>query len=79
MSDLQPVLRERGAELIMNTALKPYGRDIPIKRILQDTGFVPAATVYRPWAETKGYCPYCRQDYCICDAVLYIREFEGAK
>ncbi|MCR4806012.1 MAG: hypothetical protein K5981_10260 [Clostridia bacterium] len=79
MSGLQPVLRERGAELIMNTALKPYGRDIPIKRILQDTGFVPAAAVYRPWAETKGYCPYCGQDYCICDAVLYIREFEGAK
>ena len=79
MSDLQPVLRERGAELIMNTALKPYGKEIPIKRILQDTGFVPVLTMSRPWAETKGYCPYCMQDYCICDAVLYIREFKEAE
>ena len=76
MSDLQPVLRARGAELLMNTALKPYGREIPIRRILRDTGFVPVLTMYRPWAETDGYCPYCKQERCICDAELYIREFE---
>lgn len=79
MSELQPVLRSRGAQMILNTALRPYGREIPILGILQDTGFVPVSTLYRPWAEKKGYCPYCRQDYCICDAVLYVREFDKEK
>ena len=75
MTDLQPVLRERGAGLLMNTALRPYGGDVPIAKILRDTGFVPVSTLYRPWVGKWGYCPYCRQYYCICDAVLYIREF----
>ena len=77
MADLQPVLRSKGAEMIVNTALRPLGREIPILNILRNTGFVPITTVYRPWAEKKGYCPYCKRDYCICDAVLYVKEFSG--
>ena len=75
MADLQPVLRSMGAQMIINTALRPYGREIPILNVLRKTGFTQIGMVYRPWAETKGYCPYCKQDYCICDAGLYIREF----
>ncbi len=77
MRDLQPVLRGRGAQMIINTALRPLGREIPILHILRDTGFVPVMTLHSPWAQTKGYCPYCKQEYCICDAVLYVREFDG--
>ena len=76
MSDLQPVLLERGARLIMNTALRPLGREIPILNTLKRTGFVPVAEVHRPWVGRWGYCPYCQQYYCICDAVLYIKEFD---
>ncbi len=78
MVDLQPVLRDRGAKLIMNTALRPLGRQIPILNVLRRTGFVPVEELYRPWT-TSGYCPYCRQAPCICDAVLYIREFDEKK
>ena len=77
MADLQPVLRSKGAKLIINTALRPMGRDIPILNILRSTGFVPLQTLHSPWVKTKGYCPYCKKDYCICDAVLYVREFEA--
>ena len=76
MADLQPVLRERGAQVIIATALRPYGREEPTRNVLMKTGFVPVSELYRPWAKTEGYCPYCRQDRCICDAVLYIREFD---
>ncbi len=76
MADLQPVLRERGARMILNTALRPLGREVPIGNVLRKTGFIPLSTLYRPWVGKKGYCPYCGQDYCICDAVLYIREFD---
>ena len=75
MSDLRPVLRSRGAEMIINTSLRPLGRDVPIRNILRDTGFVPLQTLHSPWAETKGYCPYCKKNYCICDAVLYMNDF----
>ena len=75
MSDLRPVLRSRGAEMIINTSLRPLGQDVPIRNILRDTGFVPLQTLHSPWAETKGYCPYCKKNYCICDAVLYMNDF----
>ncbi len=75
MTDLQAVLRARGAKMILNTALRPLGREIPILNILRKTGFVPVLTLHSPWAEKKGYCPYCKQDYCICDAVLYVKVF----
>ncbi len=78
MTDLQPVLRDRGARLIMNTALRPVGRDVPIRNVLAKTGFVPVEEILRPWT-TSGYCPYCKQAPCICDAVLYIREFDEEK
>ena len=76
MADLQPVLREKGSKMIINTALRPLGREIPILNILRDTGFSPVMTLERPWAKKKGYCPYCKQDYCICDAVLFMRVFD---
>ncbi len=79
MADLQPVLREKGAKMIVNTALRPLGRDVPIANVLRKTGFVPAAELHSPWADTKGYCPYCKKEYCICDAVLYIRKFEESE
>ena len=78
MADLQPVLRDRGAVMIINTALRPLGRQIPILNVLRRTGFVPVEELYRPWT-TSGYCPYCKQAPCICDAVLYIREFDEEK
>ena len=77
MANLQPVLKSRGANMIVATALRPFGQEIPIRHVLMKTGFVPVLTLHSPWAGTKGYCPYCRQDACICDAVLYIREFSG--
>ena len=76
MTDLQPVLRDKGAAAILTTALRPFGKEIPFLKTLKETAFVPIQTLSRPWAEKKGYCPYCRQDYCICDAVFYIREFD---
>lgn len=76
MRDLQPVLRARGAECIIAAALRPLGREIPILKTLHQTGFVSISTLHSPWSSTKGYCPYCKQDYCICDAGLFLRKFD---
>ena len=79
VADLQPVLRERGARMIVTTALCPKEREIPTLHTLQNSGFVLVSAIHRPWAGTKGYCPYCKQDYCICDADLFIKELDDKK
>lgn len=72
--DLQPVVRDLGAELILATAVHPYGREEPMRHIFNDTGFTTVTRMYRPWAGIRAYCPYCKQEYCICDAVFYIKK-----
>ena len=72
--DLQPVVRDMGAELILATALHPSGKEEPMKHIFLSNGFVAVADLYRPWSGIHSYCPYCRQEYCICDAVFYIKK-----
>ncbi len=77
--DLQPVVRERGAKLILATALHPQGREEPMKHIFLSNGFHAIADLYRPWAGVRGYCPYCKQDYCVCDAVFYLKKLDGTE
>ena len=72
--DLQPVVRDRGAKLILATAVHPAGREEPMKHIFLASGFSVIADLYRPWSGIRAYCPYCRQDYCVCNAVFYIKE-----
>ena len=74
--DLEPDLRKRGAKLILATALHPMGREVPMKHIFLDNGFAPIAELYRPWSGIRGYCPYCKQDYCICDGVFFVKELK---
>ncbi len=72
--DLQPVVRDMGAKLILATALHPQGKEEPMKHIFISNGFSAIAELYRPWSGVHSYCPYCRQEYCVCDAVFYIKE-----
>ena len=74
--DLEPVLRERGAKLILATALKPFGREVPMRHIFQDNGFTAAGVIPRPWVDMVLYCPYCKRNHCICDAVFYMKKLE---
>ena len=72
--DLQPVVRDMGAKLILATALHPRGKEEPMKHIFISNGFSAIADLYRPWSGIRSYCPYCRQEYCVCDAVFYIKK-----
>lgn len=76
---LQPVVREMGAELILATALHPRGKEEPMKHIFISGGFSAIADLYRPWSGIHSYCPYCRQEYCVCDAVFYIKKTSETK
>ena len=74
--DLQPVMRARAAKMILATALRPLGREAPMRHIFVDNGFRAISDLYRPWKNIRGYCPYCKRDYCICDGVFYIKQLD---
>ncbi len=77
--DLQPVFQERGAKMLLATALHPAGKPIPMRHIFLNNGFTAIADVYRPWARIPGYCPYCKQDPCVCDAVFYMKKIDESE
>lgn len=77
--DLQPVMRDRGAKMILATALHPLGREVPMRHIFVENGFEAIADVYRPWIHSRAYCPYCQQEYCVCDAVFYMKKLDGTE
>ncbi len=75
--DLEPVFRERGAKMILATALRPLGREAPMRNIFRNYGFTAVSVISRPWVAMTLYCPYCKQHHCICDAVFYIKKLDG--
>ena len=79
VSRMEPVMRERGAKLILVPAMRSPEGAVPAKNILQDNGFVPIADVCRPWEDLDIYCPFCGHHHCICDAVLYMKKLDETK
>ena len=72
----EPVLKERGAKLILVPAMRSPAGVVPADAILRENGFVPIAEIIRPWEDMDIYCPYCGHYHCICDAVFYIKHLD---
>ncbi len=77
--DLEPVLRARGAKLIVATAMRSPAGAVPMKHIFRAHGFDPVAEIRRPWEDMYLYCPYCGRHHCICDAVFYMKKLDDTK
>lgn len=75
----EALLRERGARLILATALRPLGREVPMRHIFENHGFSAIAEISRPWVDMYLYCPYCKRHHCICDAVFYAKKLDGTE
>ena len=73
---LEPVMRKRGAKMILATAMRSPAGVVPMKRIFHDYGFEPIAEIYHPWEDMYMYCPYCGRHHCICDAVFYMKRLD---
>lgn len=74
--DLEPVLRRRGAKLILATAMRSPEGAVPMRRIFRAHGYDEIAELIRPWHEQYLYCPYCGRHHCICDAVFYMKKLD---
>ena len=79
IKDLEPVLRARGAKLILATALHPLGRKVPMRHIFTNNGFSAITEVSRPWVDMYLWCPYCKRHHCICNAVFYVKRLDDTK
>ena len=77
--ELEPVMKARGAKMIVGTAWRTPEGVVPMKRIFHDTGFEPVAEIIRPWYDMDLFCTSCKRRHCICDAVFYIKKLDDTK
>ena len=77
--DLEPVFQARGAKMILATALRPLGREVPMRHIFRNNGFAAVSEISQPWVQLYLYCPYCQRNHCICDAVFYMKKLDQSE
>ena len=77
--DLEPVLRERGAKMILATAMRSPAGVVPMRHIFHRYGFTAISELIRPWEHLDIYCIYCGRHHCICDAVFYMKKLDERK
>lgn len=74
--DLEPVFRERGAKMILATAMRSPNGVVPMERIFHKYGYAAIAELIQPWHDMDIFCIYCGQWHCICDAVFYMKKLD---
>ncbi len=74
---LEIIFKQRSTQMILFTALQIGDGSIPVHKAVSSVGFTPVGKIERPWINVDAYCPYCGQDHCICDAVVYSKEMEA--
>lgn len=47
---------------------------IPVHRHVTEDGFKQIKLFKSPWKNIKSYCSYCKNEYCTCDGMLYLKE-----
>ena len=77
--DLEPVMRERGARLIMTTAWRLPNLSVPAGKMVRNAGFQEACVIRRPWESLTLYCKGCGRTHCICDAVFFVKKLEPSE
>ena len=77
--DLEPVFRERGAKMILATAMRSPAGVVPMQHIFHANGFTAIAELIRPWENLDLNCIYCGRHHCICDAVFYAKHLDEKK
>ena len=73
---LEPVLKERGAKMVLATAMRSPEGVVPMKRIFDGFGYEAIGELIRPWEQMDIYCIYCKRRHCICDAVFYMKKLD---
>lgn len=73
---MEEVFVEHKIERTLVPALRSPQGVIPVENVGLDAGFQRAAVLSHPWAHIDAYCPYCRQQHCQCDCVIFTKEMK---
>lgn len=71
---MKQMLEDKALQYILFTALQKPDGTVPVHKAVTGMGFFPVGTLKQPWIHTHAYCPYCKMEYCVCNAVVYIKE-----
>lgn len=75
MSYCEQVMKEQGIHTILLEALKHYpSGKVPAASGIKDMDFKIVQEVSQPWIHIRSYCPYCKNEYCHCNALLCVKE-----
>ena len=77
--DLEPVMRDRGARMILVTAWRKPDLSVPAGGMVRNASFQEVCVIRRPWESLTLYCTGCGRIHCICDAVFYVKKLDEAE
>ena len=66
--------KNRGVKLAVGEALIRPDGIINARNTMEHTNQRVLFKVKQPWIDIKSYCPYCKQEYCHCDAAIFVKE-----
>ena len=70
-------MEEKTLQCILFTALQKPDGTVSVHKAVTAMDFLPVGMLKQPWVHTRAYCPYCKMEYCVCDAVVYVKEREN--
>jgi len=64
----------KGVKLAIGEAIvRPDGK-VNAARVNEKSGLKSMFRIKKPWSKIKSYCPYCKNEYCQCDAEIFAKE-----
>lgn len=67
--------KENNIRFGIGEAIIVPGGKVNARRLNEACGFTPVLHIKKPWIHIKSYCPYCKNEYCQCDAEIFIKEW----
>ena len=74
LNKMEQILEHKTLQCILFTALQKPDGTVPVHKAVTAMDFLPVGMLKQPWIHTHAYCPYCKMEYCVCDAVVYVKE-----
>ena len=74
LNKMERILEQKTLQCILFTALQKPDGTVPVHKAVTAMDFLPVGMLKQPWVHTRAYCPYCKMEYCVCDAVVYVKE-----
>ena len=72
LNKMEQILEHKTLQCILFTALQKPDGTVPVHKAVTAMDFLPVGMLKQPWIHTHAYCPYCKMEYCVCDAVVYV-------